>query len=303
MIPAVQHDIGIGAVAGAQEVILVQINRSANLKLYCALIFHPLGRDILQRCGEAGRTDGADLGTATDPFGNQREVSAYVTGVMRQGLFGEAFVASSALREEMFAAQTRGLPAFVSNVFQSAVMELEPGSSAERKEAIKAELKEHGLAGIPLEDQLGAIDAVITGLVWVLNGFAIIALIAAGFGIINTLLMSVQERTREIGLMKAMGMGAGKIFGLFSAEAVFIGFLGSAIGAVVAIVLGSVISNVLANTVFSDLQGLRILAFDWVSVVGVVLLVMVIAFLAGTLPARRAARRRSPRPRPKRSPI
>ena len=63
------------------------------------------------------------------------------------------------------------------------------------------------------------------------------------FGIINTLLKSVQERTREIGLMKAMGMGGRSIFSLFSAEAVIIGFLGSAIGSLVAIGLGSVISS------------------------------------------------------------
>src|SRR5690606_12816195 len=56
----------------------------------------------------------------SDPFGNQHEVNAYVAGVMRRGLFGEAFVTSSALRDEMFAAHTRGLPPIVANVFQSA---------------------------------------------------------------------------------------------------------------------------------------------------------------------------------------
>ena len=226
----------------------------------------------------------------SDPFGNQHEVNAYVTGVMRRGLFGEAFVASPALRDEMFAAHTRGLPPIVTNVFQSATMQLEPGSTPEQKAAIKAELAEHDLAGITLEDQLGAIDTVITGLVWVLNGFAIIALIAAGFGIINTLLMSVQERTREIGLMKAMGMGAGRIFALFSAEAVFIGFLGSALGALLGIVTGTISSNILANGILKDLEGLRVLAFDPVQVLLVTLLVMVLAFVAGTLPAAKAAR-------------
>jgi len=226
----------------------------------------------------------------SDPFGNQHEVNAYVTGVMRRGLFGEAFVASPALRDEMFAAHTRGLPPIVTNVFQSATMQLAPGSTPEQKAAIKAELAEHDLAGITLEDQLGAIDTVITGLVWVLNGFAIIALIAAGFGIINTLLMSVQERTREIGLMKAMGMGAGRIFALFSAEAVFIGFLGSALGALLGIVTGTIISNILANGILKDLEGLRVLAFDPVQVLLVTLLVMVLAFVAGTLPAAKAAR-------------
>lgn len=226
----------------------------------------------------------------TDAFGAQHEVNARVTGVQQASLFGDSALFSHELSEALFAAQTTGLPAAVTGVYQSATARFAPGTTPAQVDAMKAALTEEGLAGMTLADQLGTFQTVLDAIVGVLNGFAVIALVAAGFGIINTLLMSVQERTREIGLMKAMGMGAGKIFGLFSAEAVFIGFLGSAIGAVVAIVLGSVISNVLANTVFSDLQGLRILAFDWVSVVGVVLLVMVIAFLAGTLPARRAAR-------------
>ncbi len=226
----------------------------------------------------------------SDPFGNQHEVNAYVSGVVRRGLFGEAFIASAELREAMFAAHTRGLPPLVTNVFQSATVRLAPGASAATKAAIKAELREHDLAGITLEDQLGAIDSVITGLVWVLNGFAIIALIAAGFGIVNTLLMSVQERTREIGLMKALGMGAGRIFALFSAEAVFIGFLGSALGAVLGIVTGTIISDVLAAGILKDLEGLRVLAFDPLQVLLVTLLVMFLAFAAGTLPAAKAAR-------------
>ena len=123
-----------------------------------------------------------------------------------------------------------------------------------------------------------------------LNAFAFIALLAAGFGIINTLLMSVQERTREIGLMKAMGMSSGKIFALFSLEAVFIGFLGSAIGAVVAMGVGSLVSSVLAGGFLSGLAGLQIVAFTPLAILQVLLLVMGIAFVAAVLPASRAAR-------------
>jgi len=124
----------------------------------------------------------------------------------------------------------------------------------------------------------------------VLNAFAVIALLAAGFGIVNTLLMSVQERTREIGLMKAMGMSGGRIYALFSVEAVFIGFLGSAIGALGAMGAGAVANVILAETVIADLQGLEVLIFAPIPMLTVVLLVMGIAFLAGTIPARRAAR-------------
>ena len=102
--------------------------------------------------------------------------------------------------------------------------------------------------------------------------------------------MSVQERTREIGLMKAMGMGSGRIFALFSVEAAFIGFLGSALGAAVAILAGSALSNVLSRPLLADLPGLTLIAFDPVSIILVILIVMGIAFLAGTFPAARAAK-------------
>ncbi|WP_123732877.1 ABC transporter permease [Rathayibacter sp. PhB152] len=102
--------------------------------------------------------------------------------------------------------------------------------------------------------------------------------------------MSVQERTREIGLMKAMGMGSGRVFALFSIEAAFIGFLGSAIGALLAVAAGTGLSGVLSGSLLSNLPGLTLIAFDPVSILTVVLVVMVIAFVAGTLPAARAAR-------------
>lgn len=227
----------------------------------------------------------------SDPFGNQHEVPAVVVGVKQTSLFGgEGISVSSPLLDQLFRAQTSGLPAEVTDVFQGATATLAPGLSAARIDEIKAALEAVGLRGLTLADQLGAFNTVINTIIGVLNAFAVIALIAAGFGIINTLLMSVQERTREIGLMKALGMGAGKIFALFSTEAVFIGFLGSAIGALVAIALGTVISRVLAEGILADLAGLRILSFDPLSVTGVTLLVMAIAFLAGTLPANRAAR-------------
>ena len=75
--------------------------------------------------------------------------------------------------------------------------------------ALQDRLTDAGYDSTTVEEQLGSFKAVIDGIVLVLNAFAVIALLAASFGIVNTLLMSVQERTREIGLMKAMGMGSG----------------------------------------------------------------------------------------------
>ena len=223
----------------------------------------------------------------SDVFGNRHEVPAVVSGVQEDSLLAFGMIVSQGLTEELYAAQTSGLPAMMAGIYPAATVRLAANADTNR---VKAELSTAGYAGQTLADQMGSINAVVNGIVGVLNAFAVIALIAAGFGIVNTLLMSVQERTREIGLMKAMGMGAGRIFALFSAEAVFIGFLGSALGAVLGIVTGTIISDVLAAGILKDLEGLRVLAFDPLQVLLVVVVVMVLAFVAGTLPAAKAAR-------------
>ena len=85
-------------------------------------------------------------------------------------------------------------------------------------------------------------------------------------------------------------MSGGKVFGLFSLEAIFIGFLGSAIGAAAGVATGSIISSVLSNGLLEGLPGLNLFLFDPLKTALIILSVMVIAFLAGTIPAMRAAR-------------
>ena len=238
--------------------------------------------------GSAASAIGTNVTIAVDDYlGTEHDITATVVGVQNQSLFGGGGRANTALTDAMRNAQEQNKPAAVSTGYASATATV---SSSADITAVKAALNKAGFTGQTIKDQLGQFQTVINGIVGVLNAFAVIALIAAGFGIINTLLMSVQERTREIGLMKAMGMGGGKVYTIFSLEAVFIGFLGSAIGAGVAILLGTGISNVLSRTVLKDLPGLNLLQFAPSSVVTIILVVMAIAFLAGTLPARRAAR-------------
>ncbi len=226
----------------------------------------------------------------SDVFGRSHVVEAQVAGVQEDTIMSFGLIISEGLTEALYNAQTTGLPPVMAMLYPAATAQVTPGTSSTEMNRIKKALEDQGYFAQSVEDQMGTIHSIVNGIVGVLNGFAIIALIAAAFGIINTLLMSVQERTREIGLMKAMGMGGRSIFALFSAEAVVIGFLGSAIGSLIAIGLGSIISSILAAGPLKDLAGLRVLEFDPVSVLVVILVVMVIAFLSGTLPATRAAR-------------
>ena len=229
---------------------------------------------------------GVELGyTAADR--SEQVADATVVGVARTSLLATGAGANEALIAEV--ADAQAAPDADAG-YAVAIAYLGDGTDAQGVVDIKDELAASDLQGQTVEDQLGVIQTVINGIIGVLTAFSIVALIAASFGIVNTLLMSVQERTREIGLMKAMGMSNGRVFGLFSLEAVVIGFLGSALGALAAIGLGSAISSVAAAGPLADLPGLTLLLFEPSSIVTVMLVIMLVAFLSGVLPARRAAR-------------
>lgn len=229
----------------------------------------------------------------TDAMRAQHLIEATVVGITEEALAsptGSSILINQALTDALFDAQNIGIPADEADRYSQASVWFDPDATEAEIDALKDRLADVGFTGTTIADQLGMITTVIDGIVLVLNAFAVIALLAAAFGIVNTLFMSVQERTREIGLMKAMGMGSGRVFSLFSLEATFIGFLGSAIGAAVAIAAGVGISSVLSETLLADLPGLTLIAFDPASIATIILLVMAIAFLSGTLPAARAAR-------------
>ncbi len=227
----------------------------------------------------------------TNGLGKQTEVPATIIGVLQKSLTtGSSMSVNTPLLTELRRVQYQGLPATATTTFQAATARFDNTMPEAKVTELKDRLKKAGYTAKTIEDQIGTFKAVINGVVAVLNGFAVIALLAASFGIINTLLMSVQERTKEIGLMKAMGMGSGRIFLLFSLEATMLGLWGSLLGVLAAIGAGTIINKIVLNTFLKDLEGLQLLAFPPMSIAAIVGIVMVVAFLAGTLPAIRAAR-------------
>ncbi|HVQ44074.1 MAG TPA: ABC transporter permease [Candidatus Saccharimonadia bacterium] len=227
----------------------------------------------------------------SDGTGTQHQITATIRGVQQKGLTNSGGMnTNTALTNALFKAQTIGLPAAVTNSYQALIAKFDSGYTDAQITTLKDDLKKHDYKGTTFQDQIGTFKQVIRGIILVLDAFAIIALLAASFGIINTLLMSVQERTKEIGLMKAMGMSGPRIFLLFSTEAVMLGLWGSLIGGGVAIVVGHIANAIVAKGFLKDLVGLQLLTFPPAQVAGIVGIVMAIAFLAGTLPAFRAAR-------------
>lgn len=226
----------------------------------------------------------------TDGTGAQVTTEATVVGVAEPGVLAMAgAIPNDVLTQTLYDLQSEGAPESQTSRYASASVRFDAAAGPEAQQALVDRLADAGYTAATLEDQLGTITSVIDGIVLVLNGFAVIALVAAGIGIVNTLFMAVQERTREVGLMKAMGLSSARVFSLFSIEAVVIGLVGSALGVLAAIGVGQVVGGVSAN-LLPDLPGLTLIAFEPVTVAAVVVGVMVIAFLAGTLPALRAAR-------------
>lgn len=123
---------------------------------------------------------------------------------------------------------------------------------------------------------------------WGLIGFGALAVLASIFGIINTQYISVLERTREIGLMKALGMRRKDIAKLFRYEAAWIGFLGGTIGAIIAWLI------TLLNPVINSFVGIdgdiRLLQINIIQVIILIVSLMIVAILSGLIPARKAAK-------------
>ncbi|WP_053616934.1 ABC transporter permease [Nocardiopsis sp. NRRL B-16309] len=288
-----QYVVGVGSLVTGQTIQLAAGSEpddtSDELQLVLPVTYvEPLG--FADDTAAVGETVSISI---TDAERTQHTIDAEIVGVAEEGLAsptGASIVPNEALTSELFSTQNIGVPTDEQERYAQASIWFSPDATDQDVTDLKAALADAGYTGTTVDDQLGAITTVIDAIVLVLNAFAVIALLAASFGIVNTLYMSVQERTREIGLMKAMGTGSGKVFGLFSLEAVFIGFLGSAIGAGLAMLVGTAISSNLSGALLSDLPGLTLIAFDPASIAVIVLIVMAIAFLAGTLPAARAAR-------------
>jgi putative ABC transport system permease protein len=227
----------------------------------------------------------------TDANGKQHTEQASIIGVQQKGLVGSSgAVFNQTLTDNLYNLQSEGLPAASKDKYQSASADIVGSLSSSHITAVKNHLSSLGYSGETVSDTLGTFKTVISAVSGVLDAFAVIALLAASFGIVNTLLMSVQERTKEIGLMKAMGMRSSRIFLLFSIEAVLIGFWGSAIGVGIAELIGRLANHIVSTSILKNLPGFSLLSFPLHSVVAIMVLIMAIAFVAGTLPARKAAK-------------
>lgn len=156
---------------------------------------------------------------------------------------------------------------------------------------VKKEIETMGFGTLALADQLQEIKKGFLIFDMALGAIGTIALVVAALGIINTMVMSILERTREIGIMKAIGGSENEIKGIFFVEAGIIGLLGGIFG----LALGwavTRIANTIANFYVAKQGGPHIEYFYiplWL-ILGAIAFSILVSLLAGLYPAIRAAR-------------
>ena len=220
------------------------------------------------------------------------EVKIRIAGVQNQSIvgFGRVFLNDAAGRL-IRSVYLTGMPEALRSQHGLIIIQVKPGYESKEKLAqIKQELTNMGYSSISEDDYISSIKLFFNAITVILTIFGVIALITASIGIVNTLLMSVQERTREIGLMKAMGLSSGRIFALFSLEAVSLGFWGGMLAAGLAVVIKQTVNPWAGRNFLSGLPGFNLIELNPLYVGAIVVIVMVVAFLAGTLPAKRATK-------------
>jgi putative ABC transport system permease protein len=183
--------------------------------------------------------------------------------------------------------QTKNTP--FENKYVIAFALTKKGVSKTDLEKSKQSIVDLGYEAQTLDDQITLIKGVISGIQMGVGIFGAITVVASIFGIVNTLLMSVFERTREIGLMKAVGMKRSTVFTIFAIEAGTIGFLGGAGGVALAILAGNVLNKYLMGLNLLGFEGMVFFVYPVTQMATIVGVLTLVGLLAGVLPAMKAS--------------
>jgi len=159
----------------------------------------------------------------------------------------------------------------------------------ENLETIEKDIKK---LGYNTQSEAGSADEIkkqTMQVTLILGGIGSVAFVVSAIGIINTMLMSIYERQKEIGVMKVIGASINDIRGMFLIESGFIGFFGGIIGLLISLGVGKIINGLMAGGGMFGTGGEVIAISPLLAIVGVGFSSLV-GVLAGYIPARRATK-------------
>jgi putative ABC transport system permease protein len=124
-----------------------------------------------------------------------------------------------------------------------------PTLAASTADNVKAALKRlhrnEGFTVVTIQSFSEAINSIFDYIKYILAGIAAVSLVVGGIGIMNVMMLTVKERTKEIGLMKAIGATTGNVRLLFLAESSMLGIVSGVIGLVLAFIIAAIVGSLI----------------------------------------------------------
>ena len=239
-----------------------------------------LARSVVLVDEATARTHGWHVGdTLTGTVGTLSGESLVVGGIYRDSqAFGSHVIVDRSLYDAALPVNQQA----DARLFVRAVPGADPlALRAELTDLVRPYLIVSVQDGAEFADAQGASIDTLINLLYVLLLFSVIV---AVLGIINTLALSVFERTREIGLLRAIGLRRRQLSSMITIEAVATAVFGAVLGTLLGLGLGVALQRGLVS------QGLTTLAVPWVLIAGMLLASGVVGVLAAALPSLRAVR-------------
>lgn len=163
----------------------------------------------------------------------------------------------------------------------------------ESVKSVEEEIKSMGFQTQSNTEMIDEINKSASRIMMILGGIGSIAFIVSAIGIINTMLMSIYERQKEIGVMKVIGASIGDIRSMFLLESGFIGFFGGILGLVLSVGLSSILNQVFLSATDPGMMGgdtTNLFSIPiWLAISGVGFSALV-GIMAGYIPAKRATK-------------
>lgn len=162
----------------------------------------------------------------------------------------------------------------------------------EKLDEIKKTIEEdYGLNTITSEDLLSFLNQITAALTFALIFFGLISALVASIGIINTMIMSIYEQTREIGIIKAIGASNKQVLTIFLIQSGTIGLMGGLIGTVIVILLMFILDPVIVNVLQEEgFTADKFFTIDLGVIAVIIFISILIGMVAGIYPAMKAAR-------------
>jgi putative ABC transport system permease protein len=212
-----------------------------------------------------------------------------VGGILKEAsswMVDEAILIPLSLAEEMFEWQRQQRNYFKKNGYEQVYVFVGKVDDVSR---VQQGIKELGYEAYSAKEYLDATLRVAMIIQFVLGGIGFIALFIAAIGIVNTLHMSIYERTREIGIIKVVGATLPSIRNLFLLEAGFIGLLGGSCGVFLGWLIGLLLSYIAGMYLGGAGETFTYVFLSPLGVLGTILFSSLIGLAAGLYPAMKAA--------------